>query len=433
MSTLVSFAALFLSIFLVQLGSGALGPLDALAGRMLGFTAGEIGLLGSAHFAGFLAGCWLSPRLIGTVGHARGFAAAAAVGTAGALLHPVMEDPIAWAGLRVLTGLSMAGAYTVVESWIHARLANATRGRVFGAYRVVELGGGVSAQGLIAVLDPASYAAYNIVAVFCCLCLLPLALTRSVPPETPPAPRLRPLKAAMLAPSSALAIVVAGMTSAAFRMVGPVYGVETGLGQREIALFLVACLIGAAAAQLPVGWIADKIDRRHVLIGLSAAAVAAALWLAAVPGRGDAREAILGAAVLGATAWPVFSVAGAHANDHAPPGFAVELNAAILLFFSAGAIVSPALTAWLIGAHGAGALFVFVAGAHLALILFALYRMTRRAAVGPVTPYRYLPRTSMVLARLLNAERPEPGRRGGGEPSRGDASGAPAPERRDRG
>ena len=32
-----------------------------------GFTTAEIGLLGSAHFLGFFAGCWLAPRFIGGV------------------------------------------------------------------------------------------------------------------------------------------------------------------------------------------------------------------------------------------------------------------------------------------------------------------------------------------------------------------------------
>src|SRR3546814_1045054 len=49
MGTLLSFSALFLSIYLVQLGSGSLGPLDALSGSVIGFSTEEIGLLGSAH------------------------------------------------------------------------------------------------------------------------------------------------------------------------------------------------------------------------------------------------------------------------------------------------------------------------------------------------------------------------------------------------
>ncbi len=428
MTSVVSFAALFVSIFLVQLGSGSLGPLDALAGAARGFTTAEIGLMGSAHFAGFLIGCWAAPRLIGSVGHSRSFAAVAAIGATGALLHPVLEGPLYWAGLRVLTGIAIAGAYTVVESWLQAKTENAMRGRVFGAYRVTELMGQICAQGLIAVLDPTTYVAYNIVAIFCCLCLLPLALSRAVPPATPAAPRLRPLAAMRLAPSAAMAIVVAGMTSSAFRMVGPVYGVETGLGQGEIALFLTLAVIGAVAAQYPVGWLADKLDRRLVLIGLSAATVGSAGWLALAAPAAGTGAILAGALVFGATAWPIFSVASAYANDYAAPDFVVELNAGLMLFFSLGAILSPIVTATLIEARGPGALFLFLAAAHLALIGFALYRMTRRAAAAPRAPYRYMPRTSLVLARLLKREKPAacaPGRtdRGPATAERGD----PAP------
>ncbi|MEM9736728.1 MAG: MFS transporter, partial [Pseudomonadota bacterium] len=247
MRALVSFAALFVSIFLVQMGSGSLGPLDALAASARGFTAEEIGILGSAHFLGFFLGCWLAPRFVGQVGHSRAFAAAAAIGATGALLHPVLEGPLLWALLRVLTGMAIASAYTVVESWLQAKTENHNRGRVYGIFRVVDMGGQICAQAMIAVLDPASYAAYNIVAVFCCLCLLPLALSRRVAPEIPGTPRLRPLAAYRLSPLAAVGIIVAGMTGAAFRMVGPLYGLRFGLDAGQMAIFLSAAVIGGVS------------------------------------------------------------------------------------------------------------------------------------------------------------------------------------------
>jgi len=401
MGTLLSFTALFVSIYLVQLGSGTLGPLDALSGAVIGFTTEQIGLLGSAHFLGFFVGCYVTPRLVGDIGHSRAFAAAAAIGAIGALLHPVLEGPYIWALLRVLTGMAIAAAYTVVESWLHAKTDNANRGRVYGVFRVVDLCGALSAQGIIAVLEPASYAAYNLVAMFCCLCLLPLALSQRVAPETPAAPRLRPIKAVLLSPAAALGIIVAGITGAGFRMVGPIYGVENDLNQVQIAIFLAAAILGGVAIQYPVGWIADKTDRRHVLLGLSALAAACCLGIALLTRPSDVYGIYLGAFLFGVTAYPIYSVSAAYANDLAKPDFIVELNAALIFLYSIGAILSPAISAWLIALAGPAAMFLFMGAVHVALVVFTLYRMTRRRGTEPRTPYRYLPRTSMLLGRMF--------------------------------
>lgn len=401
MRIVISFAALFLSTYLVQIGSGSLGPLDALSGAVLGWSATEIGLLGSAHYAGFFLGCWAMPRLIGSVGHSRAFAAAAALGAIGVLLHPVLQGPLFWAGLRFLSGVSIAGAYTAIESWLQAKIEKRTRGRIFGIYRMVDLSGAVCAQALIAVLEPAAYASYNIVAISCCAALVPITLSRQVPPVIAHAPRLSPIRAWAVSPLACFAIVTIGATGSSFRMIGPLFGIDYGLTQDEIALFLVASVLGAALAQVPVGWLADTVERRLVMVGLSLGAILVSLAVIFVVRPGDAIGLALAAAAFGATSITVYSVAAAHANDFCPPNFVVELNAALILFYSVGAVAAPLVSAWLIGLSGAIALFWFIGAAHLVLIVFSLYRMTRRRGAAPTTPYRYLPRTSMILARII--------------------------------
>ena len=400
MRALLAFAALFLSVALVQLGSGALGPLDALSGDAAGFTTGEIGLLGSAHFAGFFLGCWLAPRITGSAGHSRAFAVFAAAGAIGALAHPIWVDATFWAGLRVFSGLAVAGAYTVIESWMQAKVTNASRGRVLGVYRVVDLVASIGAQAMIAVLPPGAYVSYNIVAMLCCLCLVPLAVTTATPPPAPHAPRLRPLAAVRLSPLGAAGVFTAGITIPAFRMVGPVYGLEVGLSAEGLALFLAAALTGGAAAQLPAGWLSDRYDRRRVLIGVSAAAVAVCLGIAAA-GATSVTAVYAGAFAFGLVAFPIFSISAAHANDFAEPDGVVELNAALMFVYATGAVLSPLVAATLIDALGAPALFLFVAAAHVALAGIGGWRLLRGRAAARRTPYRYTPRTSFVLARLL--------------------------------
>jgi len=214
MRMMVSFAALFLSVILLQLSSGGVGPLDALSGLALDFSRQQVGLLGSAHFLGFFIGCWWAPRLMGSVGHSRAFAAFTAAGAIGLLAHMLWINPYAWAGMRVMSGLCVAGCYTVVEAWLNAKVTNETRGRAMGTYRMADMGASLVAQLMIGVLEPASYVSYNLLALLCCASLLPLTLTKASQPETPEAPRLRPKLAWEMSPLAVAGVMVAGLTSA---------------------------------------------------------------------------------------------------------------------------------------------------------------------------------------------------------------------------
>ena len=400
MQLFISFAALFLSVILLQLSTGGVGPLDAISGLTLGFSRETIGLLGSAHFLGFFIGCWWAPRLMGSVGHSRAFAVCTALGAMGLIAHTLTDDPRAWALMRLASGLCVAGCYTVIEAWLNAGVNNENRGRAMGTYRFVDLGASLCAQLIIAILPPAAYVSYNLLAILCCASLLPLALTRTSEPDTPDAPRLRPGLAWTCSPLAVAGVVVAALSSSAFRMVGPVYGQEVGLAIDQIALFLAAFVLGGAMAQYPMGWLADKFDRRWVLIGLSAAAMVSCSVIVAASGLGT--PGIMAAAgFFGFTTFPVFSISAAHANDFAGHEARVELAAALMFFYALGAIAGPFAVSVLIEVFGPAALFAYVAFGHGALILFGLNRMRARPSPEARTQYVYAPRTTFTIGRLL--------------------------------
>ncbi|APG46236.1 MFS transporter [Phaeobacter porticola] len=404
MRMMISFAALFLSVILLQLSTGGVGPLDALSGLTLGFDKEQIGFLGSAHFLGFFIGCWWVPRLMGNVGHSRAFAVCTALGAMGLIGHTLTEDPLAWAVMRMASGLCVAGCYTVIEAWLNAKVTNETRGRAMGTYRIVDLSASLVAQLLIAVLPPASYISYNLLAILCCAALLPLTMTKASQPEIPDAPRLRPKLAWACSPLAVAGVIVAALSSASFRMVGPIYGQEVGLEVGQIAFFLATFVLGGALAQYPLGWLADKYDRRWVLIWLSVVAILSCGITMAASGMGTL-AVMASAAFFGFTTMPIFSVSAAHANDFATSQQRIELAAALMFFYALGAIASPLITSALIENYGPGALFAFVAVGHLGLIIFGLARMRARPAPEDRTRYVYAPRTSFTIGRLLKRSR----------------------------
>ena len=403
MRLLVSFAALFLSVILLQLSSGGVGALDAISGIALGFSTAQVGLLGSAHFFGFFIGCWVAPRMMGNVGHSRAFAAFTATGAIGLLAHMLLVDPLAWAGMRVASGFSIAGCYTVIEAWLQAKVTNETRGRTMAAYRVADMGASLVAQLMISVLEPASYISYNLLALLCCAALLPLTLTKTPQPSTPSAPRLRPMLAVTRSPLAAAGVIVAALSAASFRMVGPIYGTQVGLQTNEIALFLAAFVAGGALAQYPVGWLADKFDRRWVLIWLSVAAIGSCMQTVFFTGQ-STQAILLTAALFGLTTFPIYSIAAAHAHDFASTEERVELSAALMFHYALGAIAAPLVASWLIEAYGPPAMFVMIACGHGALVVFGLVRMRSRPSARR-TRYIYSPRTSFLVGRLTSRAR----------------------------
>ncbi|WP_296762098.1 MFS transporter, partial [Sediminimonas sp.] len=393
-----------LSVILLQLATGGVGPLDTLSGVVLDFSTAQIGLLGSAHYVGFFIGCWWAPRLMGTVGHSRAFAAFTAGGTIGLISHMLVIDPWAWAAMRVASGLCVAGCYTVIEAWLQARVSNATRGRTMGSYRGVDMGASLVAQMLISVLEPASYVSYNLLALLCCAALLPITLTRIRQPETPVAPRLRPMLAVTRSPLAGAAVLVAALSGASFRMVGPVYGLGVGLKPDQIAWFLAAFVAGGALAQIPAGWLADRYDRRHVLIWLSVAAIGSST-LTALTHDLSTVQVLLTAGLFGMTTFPIYSVAAAHAHDFADASERVELSAALMFFFALGAIAAPLAASWLIDLYGPPAMFVMIAAGHAVLVVFGVLRMRAGRTAKRRTRYIWAPRTSFLIGRLTRQSR----------------------------
>ncbi|QQA43641.1 MFS transporter [Pelagovum pacificum] len=405
MRTLFAFGSLFLSVMMLQLASGGVGPLDALTGLAGGFSREEVGLLGSAHFLGFFAGCWWAPRLMGSVGASRTFASFAAMGAIGLIGHTLVFDPWAWAVMRIGQGICVAGSFTVIEAWLQARVGNQTRGRTMGAYRIVDMSGALLAQLMIGALaDVQVYVAYNILTLFCVAAMLPLTLTKAPAPTTSGAPKLRPQLALIRSPLAVAGVIVAALTSASFRMTGPIYGQEVGLSADQIGLFLAAWIGGGALAQYPAGMLADRYDRRWVLIWLSVASTAGCALTVAISGSGTF-AIFASSALFGAVSFPIYSVAASHAHDFAEDDERVELSAALMFWFAVGAIAAPYLTSALIDAYGPSALFAFIGAGHIVLAVFGFFRMRRRAAPEHRTPYVWVPRTSFTIGRLLRRDR----------------------------
>ncbi|MFN3147067.1 MAG: MFS transporter [Paracoccaceae bacterium] len=142
------------------------------------------------------------------------------------------------------------------------------------------------------------------------------------------------------------------------------------------------------------------MDRRWVLVGVAVLAIAAeAAFILLAPEDRAMNLALV--AVFGAAIFAMYPVILAHANDHAAPGTSIQTSGGLLMVFGFGSILGPLLAGVGMAQIGPGGLFWTSMGAHGLLILFTLWRISRRAPVAEAD------KTAFVVAPPARTATPE--------------------------
>ncbi len=382
-------------------GNGLQGTLIALRGAQEGFTPSTIGLMGTAYFGGFLLGCLAISRIMKAVGHVRAFSALAAIASAGTLLLVLMIDPATWSAIRFASGFCFAGLFTVIESWLNSGVANRDRARVLAFYRIIDTGAVTGAQFLIPVFGADGFSVFAVMSIMITLSLVPVSLGDRSNPAPPADVRLDLGRVWRISPVGVIGCVAVGITNSAFRTLSPVYAEQIGMSVTNVVTFVSAGIVGGALIQYPLGYLSDRWERRAVLLMTAAGALGAALALVFFAGAGPFANFVL-VFIFGAFAMPLFSLSAAHANDRAGKDEFVLVNAALMLFYSFGAIGGPYAASTAMEWFGPRYLFAFSAVIYAALIAIIVHRMLTRGSVPAEQRSRFtaLLRTSTAFARL---------------------------------
>lgn len=394
-------SALLIAAFFLIAGNGLQGTLLAVRGDLEGFALVTVGLLMSAYFIGFTAGCRLAPVIVKRVGHIRSFTALASVASAAALAYTLAVTPVFWLILRIVTGFCLAGLYMIIESWINETATNENRGRTLAIYRIVDLSAGTLGQAMLAAASPLGFSLFAFVSIMISLALVPVALTTTAQPRPIASTRLDLKRLFQTSPVAAYGSLSVGAANGAFWAVGAVYAQSIGYGVQTVALFMTSVVVAGALAQWPVGLLSDRYDRRIVIIIVAALCSSGSLLLALTGGVSQL-ALIAGAAAFGLTAMPLFGLAIAHANDRAQPHEYVTLAAGLLLLYGAGAIIGPVIATIAMGATGPAALFFYVAAVYAGLSAFGLLRLFLRSAAPRTEREEYVsvPRTSPTVFEI---------------------------------
>jgi len=395
MSPVVKIYALFLGSALLMFGGGLQGLLLSVRGAEEHFSLMALGLIGTGWSVGFIAGSITVPMLVQRVGHIRAFSIMAAIGTITILLNLLWINDVSWIVLRAFSGFCFAGAAMIVESWLNEVADNRSRGTIFSIYVTINMAASTIGQLAMSVTGVTGYIPFVVGAISFICAILPSALTSTPQPRPLSSARLDVVLLYKTSPLAVIASFACGMANGTFGTLAPVYGFSQGLDAAGIAyLFSVTAVVGAIG-QIPFGRLSDKIDRRLVMIFLSATAMVVG-FLAVVtnPSGGPWMYILFG--LYGFSAYPLYAIAVAHANDFAKEGDFAKVAGGMLLILGIGLAIGPIIASWVMNTLAPVGLFIVTATFHGALAVTAFLRMR----VRPVRDEK-----GRVRFRAMNAEK----------------------------
>jgi MFS family permease len=377
---LLPILALLCGTLFLFLGNGLQGLLLPVRGSIEGYSNEVLGLLGTTWASGFVVGCFVAPNVVRRIGHVRAFSSFLALICLNVLLTGLLVDQTAWLILRAITGFCTAGTSMIIESWLNERATSESRGTIFSFYISITLFGVVGGQLMVPFADVSTTTLFMIGGILYSIAALPTTLSKAASPQ--------PLKRARLdlkglfrnSPISFVGILLIGIANGAYGTLGAVFATRAGLDQSSVAAMVSITIFAGALMQFPAGRLSDRMDRRYVLAGLSAAAALAGLAVTLMRPVGVYDIVVL-VAIYGAAANSLYPIAVAHANDFAAPEDFVKVSGGLLLLYGIGTIIGPSLGGPVMSWAGPYALFAVTAAAHILITAYAIFRSRQRAPV----------------------------------------------------
>ncbi|RCW27532.1 putative MFS family arabinose efflux permease [Ciceribacter lividus] len=377
LASLTSIATLMLSTLLMMTGLGLMNYLVPLRALADGWSTVTVSVIATAYTLGFTLSCIVTPVLVRRVGHVRVFGALITLLTVSILFSALLVEVYAWLAFRALAGFAIAGSYLIIESWLNERVTNDNRGAVFSVYMITCLLGSIGGQYLVPLGDPKEMGLFVACGIVFSLALLPTMLSTAPSPAPIAEARFDLVRLYRRSPIAFVGSLLAGALSGTWGSLGGVYSQAIGMDATGGATLLAAVLAGGALAQMPIGRISDRIDRRLVMIACGLFGVAASLAMAAFGAFGVVAACIAGFFV-GSVLYPVYALNAAHAADMAEPGEYVTVSGGVMILYGMGTVTGPLIGGSLMQALGPVGLVWFLAFIFAVYAGYAAWRMGRR-------------------------------------------------------
>lgn len=338
----------------------------------------QVGMVSSSWYSGNLVGTLLAGRAIKRFGFNCSYYIASVIFASGTVALGLENGMLAWSVWRFIAGVGCALIWVVVESALLCSGTIRNRGQLLAAYMIVYYLGTVAGQFLVSRVSTELSQVIPWVAGLVIVAILPLVFTKITAKSddeeagTERMWRMLRLRSARLGINGC---IISGILLGSLYGLMPLYLSHQGMSDSTVGYWMALLISAGIVGQWPVGRLADRYGRLLVLrvqvfvviLGalamLSNASVAPALFL------------------LGSAGFTLYPVAMSWACEKVNHHQLVAMNQALLLSYTIGSLVGPAMTSVLMQNYSDRVLFVMIAGVSLVYLIILL-----RKADHNVTP-----------------------------------------------
>ncbi len=367
-----SLIAVISAVFGVGVAVGAIVPLMSLLLERRGVSATLIGVNGMMFpLAVLVVGPFL-PRLVARFGTLPSMYASLAVLAGAILLLPVFPTLPAWFLLRFIAGAAGAVSWIVTETWINLVANDSNRGRIMGVYATVLAVGFATGPLVIGAIGIDGFLPFAIVAGLFAASGVPLMFANGLAPVIPTHSARGVLGLIVGAPLLMFAGLAGGAIETALFTQLPVYGTRIGMATAAAALMLTMYYAGNLVLQVPLGLLADRLNRKRMLIGCIFVTMLCAIALPFTSGHGLLLWALL--VVWGGAVMAIYTLSLALMGQIFSGGQLVGANTAFVIMYEIGSVSGPVVAGLAMDGWNVNGLPVTVAVIAAAYLLFAATR-----------------------------------------------------------
>ena len=220
----------------------------------------------------------LVPRLAQIFGVRNIILFAIALAIACLMLFDPFPHPVVDFSLRFLIGAAIGTLFIMGEFWINAASPEKSRGLMLGIYGSFLAIGFATGPAILERVGTQDATALHIGAVIFMIAAIPIAFMTKDAPGLEGGSGANVWTFMLAAPIATLAGLLFGMVEpSAFNLL-PLYGLGMGLSLQDSTALISAMALGNMLT-IPIGYIADRVDRRYILLICSAVGATGAVLL----------------------------------------------------------------------------------------------------------------------------------------------------------